>query len=247
MARRTYADEQKAAVLARAEEIGIVAASNEAGIDRKTVSNWLKAAKTQETSSKGTDEVQAVTAEEADVKQAKPRKKPTKAERAGKKTAKVKPAQKTGNVKTETRSAGTDQKERVEKKINEKKTISPGMKPEWFEKMKNSKPKDEFKDNMKSFWEKKTEMEKSSVEAAKKQWSQSFDYLKDMQERFIDSLPDDAKFPVPLKSFMNEMKKFQEMSKAHFEEQADSAVDFYFKGQERFFDMICAAMGKKEK
>ncbi len=131
------------------------------------------------------------------------------------------------------------------------KAMFQGMMPfmpnmEWFDKMKNSKSVEEFKDNMKSAWEKSIELGKSSVDSAKKQWSESFDYLKDMQEKFADSLPEDSKFPLPKKEFMNEMIKFQEMSKAHFEAQMDSAVDFYFKGQEQFFDMVCAAMDKKE-
>ena len=134
---------------------------------------------------------------------------------------------------------------------NDPKAKFPGMMPfipnkEWFEKMKNSKSKDELKDNMKTAWEKTIEMEKSSMEGARKQWSQSFDYLKDMQEKFVDSLPDGSNFPIPRKEFMKEMKKFQEMSKAHLEEQVNSAVDFYFKGQEQFYDMVCAAMEKKE-
>ncbi len=39
-----YTDKQKAAVLARASEIGVAAAAKEAGIPVTTVSKWNKAA-----------------------------------------------------------------------------------------------------------------------------------------------------------------------------------------------------------
>ena len=44
MARNRYTEEQKAAVVARASEIGISGAAKETGIDRSTVSRWIKAA-----------------------------------------------------------------------------------------------------------------------------------------------------------------------------------------------------------
>ena len=301
MARKNYTDEQKAAVLARVEAVGIVAASKEAGIDRKTVATWKKAAETakiaetqdvvdqveteavvEATAAAETEaqpaeapatealaeaETEAQPAEadavmeemkaepkqpETKPKQARPKQQKAKARKTEPKQAKQK--------KMETKTVAADQNVKGENKMSEKKNTSkdskagfPGKMPfrpdrEWFEKKKDSasKSKDEFKENMKSFWEKKIEMEKSSVEASKEQWTKSFDYLKDMQETLVSSLPDDSNLPIPPKDFMKEMKKFQEMSKTHFIEQADSVVDFYFKSQEQLLDVVYTAMSKKK-
>ena len=76
MARKNYTEEQKAAVLARAKEIGISAAAREAGISVANVSKWNKAAKTaeaQELYDKAADEATEAVADaiaEADLKMA---------------------------------------------------------------------------------------------------------------------------------------------------------------------------------
>lgn len=62
MAHNKYTEEQKAAVLARASEIGITAAAKEAGIDRSTVSRWNKAA--AQTQGEAHDKEQAAAAPE---------------------------------------------------------------------------------------------------------------------------------------------------------------------------------------
>ena len=172
-------------------------------------------------------------------------KKPAKAKAklAEKKPAKAKAKP---TAKKEVEAVTTDQK--VKEKKNDSKAKFPRMMPfmtnrDWFK--NNSKSRDEFKDSFKSYWEKTIEMEKSSVEAYRKQWTKSLDSLKDMQEKYIDSLPDDSKYPVSPRSFMKEMKKFQEMANKYFEDQMDSAVDFFFKGQEQLFDMVYKAMDKK--
>ena len=52
--------------------------------------------------------------------------------------------------------------------------------------------------------------------------------------------------PIDPKAFMGWMKEFQIMANEYFLAQMDSAMDFYFRGQEQFFGMVSAAMDKKE-
>lgn len=107
--------------------------------------------------------------------------------------------------------------------------------------------RDELKSNMKTFWEQKIEMQKSSIEASKEQWNRYFGYLMDIEETFASSLPEKAPalpgcpaFPLSPKEFMNRVMEFQKMSNKHFIEQADSAVDFFFKGQDMIRDAVYA-------
>ena len=115
---------------------------------------------------------------------------------------------------------------------------------------------DDFKSNVKTYWEKNIDMQKSSVDASKEQWNQFFDHIIDMQDTFVASLSDDAwslpflpAFSMSPKEFMEQVQEFQKMMKDHFVEQADSFADFVIKGQEQAYNMVDAAMenGKKEK
>ena len=107
---------------------------------------------------------------------------------------------------------------------------------------------EDFKSGMKKFWEQMLDAQKSSMNGAKDQWNQFFEHMMDMQDTFVDSWPDEMPslpgFPfapaMSPKDFMKRMKDFQEMTNAHFMEQADSCVDFYFKGQEKTCDMVNA-------
>lgn len=75
-----------------------------------------------------------------------------------------------------------------------------------------------------------------------------------MQDTFAALIPDDTSslppfmqmLPIAPKAFMERLKEFQIMANEHFVEQADSVMDFFFKGQEQFYDMVSAAMDKKE-
>ena len=181
-----------------------------------------------------------------------------------KKPAKAKAQSKPKQKKSEKESSKTKQaaKKADKKTVETEKTVNaedekstdsaarfPVIKPfmvnrGWFKNNRNSKS--EFTGNMKTYAERMIDMQKSSVENVKQQWSQSFSYLQDLQGKFVDFLPDDSKFPIPSKKFVNEMKKLQEKTNQLFEEQMDSIVDFFIKGQEQFFDMVYKATEKKE-
>ena len=116
---------------------------------------------------------------------------------------------------------------------------------------------EDFKSNMKTFWEQMIDMQRSSMDGAKDQWNQFFDHMMDMQETFVAAMPDEIPtlpgfpfmppFSLSPKDLMNRLMEFQEMANEHLVEQADSAVDFYFKGQEQVCDMVQAAKENKEK
>ena len=115
------------------------------------------------------------------------------------------------------------------------------------------------KANLKKFWEQSIDMEKSSMESSKEQWSQFFEHLMDIQDLFIESLSEDALslpgFPfgqmlaISPKDFMKQVKEFQKMANEHFVEQANSVADMSIKGKEKVCDMVYKAMdsGKEEK
>ena len=109
---------------------------------------------------------------------------------------------------------------------------------------------DDFMSGMKKFWEQMIDVQKTSLNGTRDQWNQFFEHMMDMQDTFAESLPDELPslpgFPqmpaISPKDFMKRAKEFQEMTNAHFVEQADSVKDFYLKGQEKACDMACAAM-----
>ena len=112
--------------------------------------------------------------------------------------------------------------------------------------------KEDFKSGVMTFWEQVIEMQKSTVEASRDQWNQFFKHSMDMQETFASVLPDETPslFGLPAvspKEFMKKMKEFQELSNTHFVEQADSVVDFCFKGKEQIRDMVSTAMEENKK
>ena len=113
---------------------------------------------------------------------------------------------------------------------------------------------DDFKSNVKTYREKNIDMQKSTVEASKDQWNQFFEHIMDMQDTFVASLSDDAwslpwlpDFGIFPREFMERMQEFQKMSKEHFEEQADSFVDFFFQGQEQVNNLVDAVADSGEK
>ena len=93
------------------------------------------------------------------------------------------------------------------------------------------------KSDMKSFWEKNIEQQKSSKDASKNQFDQSFEYFQDMLDSFAETLPEElpwmpswAKSPT---SFRKTMKEWEEMANEYFVEQADLWTDFFIKSQEK--------------
>ena len=55
--------------------------------------------------------------------------------------------------------------------------------------------------NMKKFWEQMIDVQKTSMNTAKDQWTRFFEYMMDMQDTFAESLPDELPtlpgFPQP--------------------------------------------------
>ena len=122
------------------------------------------------------------------------------------------------------------------------------------EESENNTRKENMKSAMKSALTQRNERKKSTADNRREQWMQFFDYMMKMQDTFAASLPEDTSslppfvqmLPITPKAFMERLKKFETMANEHFLAQADSVMDFYFKRQEKFFDMISAAMDKKE-
>ena len=108
--------------------------------------------------------------------------------------------------------------------------------------------------NMKKFWEQMIDVQKTSMNTAKDQWTRFFEYMMDMQDTFAESLPDELPtlpgFPQPAvspKEFMKQLKGFQEMANEYFVKQADTAADFTLKGQEKVCDVVNQAMENAQK
>ncbi|MBO7675842.1 MAG: hypothetical protein J6S63_12680 [Atopobiaceae bacterium] len=102
----------------------------------------------------------------------------------------------------------------------------------------------DFDSNMRSFWEKTIDMQKSSIDASRDQYNQFFSYMMDMQDNFAESLPDEAfsfmglpPFPISPKAFMGYLKDFEEIANAHFVEQANACTDFFIQGQQKACDI----------
>ena len=104
----------------------------------------------------------------------------------------------------------------------------------------------EVRSGMKKLWERMIDMQRSTLDASREQWSQFFEQLMELQGLFTESLPDEApslpglgQLSVSPKKFMEQLKEFQEMANEHLVEQADSAADFSIKGQEKLCAVIC--------
>ena len=103
----------------------------------------------------------------------------------------------------------------------------------------------ELDPNMLTFWDQLIELQKSSIESSRDQWEDFTDQVKEMEDTFSESLPEE--FPVlpgfpPLpftpKEMMDYWQEFEEMSKEHFMDQADSFAVYYIKSQEQARDMM---------
>ncbi len=113
-----------------------------------------------------------------------------------------------------------------------------------------NRQKENIKSAVKSAWTQRNDRRKATADSRRELWKQNLDYMQEMQNTFAASLPDELPcaqmLPIDPKAFMEWMKEFQIMANEYFVAQVDSAMDFYFRGQEQFFDMFSAAMDKKE-
>ena len=114
--------------------------------------------------------------------------------------------------------------------------------------------KENVKSTVKSAWKQRNDRKKTTADNRKEQWKQFFDYMMERQDMFAALIPDDTSFlppfvqmfPVSPKAFIEYLKEFEIMANEHFVAQVDSAMDFYFKGREKLFDIVSEAMDKKE-
>lgn len=107
------------------------------------------------------------------------------------------------------------------------------------------------RDDRKKFWEQVIDMEKSSMDSSRKQWNQFFENMMEMEDSFIESLPDEVTafpgFPfgqMPAaspKEFMKQLRKFQKMSNEYLVWQADFYIDLILRGQKQFCDVVSEA------
>ena len=109
---------------------------------------------------------------------------------------------------------------------------------------------DSFKADMKSFWEKGIDLQKSSIDKSKEQYDQFFANFQEMMDDFADSLPEELPLMPPCfdspKAFRKAMKEWEEMVNDYFKEQADLRADFAIKGQEKACEQIPEAEKKAE-
>jgi len=107
----------------------------------------------------------------------------------------------------------------------------PGMdgqeKIDFDEQMKN------FETSMDSFMKQLSDMQKSSMEASKKQWSSFFCQCMKMQKSFTDSIPEDLPFFVPVapKEILDKDREFRIMANKKAMEQMDALVELAKKRQ----------------
>jgi len=99
---------------------------------------------------------------------------------------------------------------------------------------------EDFKSTMENFWGQMQDMQKTSMDNWKEQWNKTFPQFLEMEDNFIDSLPDELptlpgmpSSPMTPKEFMDKLKEFQEMTNKHAVEQADSVFDFFMQSQQQ--------------
>ncbi len=114
---------------------------------------------------------------------------------------------------------------------------------DWDTVQKKSKKKaKEFSAEIKSFWEKGIDLQKSSLDKSKDQYDQFFDSMQDAMDSFAEALPEDLPWMLPCfaspKSFRKQMKEWEQMANDYFKEQADTFADFAIKSQEKACEQI---------
>ena len=110
--------------------------------------------------------------------------------------------------------------------------------------------KENVKSTVKSAWAQRNDRRKATADSRREQLKQRLDYMQEMQDTFAASFPDEMPYaqmlPIDPKAFIGWLKEFQIMANEYFLAQMDSAMDFYFKGREKLFDIVSEAMDKKE-
>ena len=110
---------------------------------------------------------------------------------------------------------------------------------------------DDLDANIMTFLGQMIDLQKSAIKSSKSQMEQVMDDFMKIQDNFTASLPEEVPavpgLPAPAmtpKEVMKQVKKFQEMSRKHIIEQADSVADFAIKSQEQGRDVTNTVVDK---
>jgi len=103
-----------------------------------------------------------------------------------------------------------------------------------------------IKAEMKAFWEKGIDFQKSSIDGGKDQYDQFFAFIQETMDNFAEALPEEMPVMPCLtwmpwipeltktpKAFRESMKEWEDMANAHFKEQMDSLANFVIQSQEK--------------
>ncbi len=98
------------------------------------------------------------------------------------------------------------------------------------------------KADIKPYWEKTIDFQKSALELTKDLYDLFFTYISDMLDGLAESLPDDFPYMPSWaespKAFRETMKEWEEMTNDLFKEQVDTLSDYVIKSQEKACDQI---------
>ena len=144
-----------------------------------------------------------------------------------------------------------------ENKMDKSRKMVPGALPfppvwGWWGDMDEYKEQwEDFKSTVDDFWDQMIEMQRRSMEAWKEQWEKAFPQFMEMQDNFIDSLPDELLTPpgmpsVKPKKVMEKVKEFQEMANKHAEEKADAQIDFVVQRRQKIKETVKDAVKSVE-
>ena len=149
-----------------------------------------------------------------------------------------------------------DKKMAKKKKADKKKSVFPGLPelpelPEFkldFDQKEAKKTckanKNKFQADLKSFLEKSIDMQQSAMDGTKDQFETFFANMMDWEDDVTEWLPEEAPsffgmtFPLTPKEVMKEIKEWQQLSKDHFTEQADSAADLVIQRKKKVVELI---------
>ena len=106
---------------------------------------------------------------------------------------------------------------------------------------------EDYRSNMEMFWGSLRDMQKSSMEATRKQWNTFFGQRMEIQDSIAASLPDTVPYMpgVPAffmpamspRAFMEKSKEFQKIAHEHAMKEADVFFDFIVQGQQKISTM----------
>jgi hypothetical protein len=110
---------------------------------------------------------------------------------------------------------------------------------------------DGLNNNVMTFWNQLIDLQKSSIDSSREQWDQFTEQLMEMEDTFADSLPEELPllpvfpfWPLSPKEMLEQWREFEERSKEHMMEQADSIAVYHIRSQEQARDMANSVYDK---